>query len=92
MESPIAAPPRRAALAFIFITVLLDILAFGLIIPVLPHLIKSFVGGSIDQATVWHGLFATAFMVHVYKTLARGAGLSRLSPRPARSAPLRIFL
>ena len=28
-------------------------------------------------------LFATAFMVHVYKTLARRAGLSRLSPRPA---------
>src|SRR6478736_4619647 len=28
-------------------------------------------------------LFATAFMVHVYKSLARRAGLSRLSPRPA---------
>ncbi len=56
-------PVRRAALAFIFITVLLDILAFGLIIPVLPHLIKQFVGGDIAQATVWHGLFATAFMV-----------------------------
>jgi len=30
---------RRAALAFIFVTVLIDILAFGLIIPVLPHLL-----------------------------------------------------
>jgi len=62
-DTPTAPPVRRAALAFIFITVLLDILSFGLIIPVLPHLLKSFVGGDIAQATLWHGLFATAFMV-----------------------------
>jgi DHA1 family tetracycline resistance protein-like MFS transporter len=61
-------PVRKAALAFIFVTVLLDILSFGLIIPVLPHLIKSFVGGSVAQATVWHGLFATAFMVMQFFT------------------------
>jgi DHA1 family tetracycline resistance protein-like MFS transporter len=64
VDDPTAAPPaRRAALAFIFFTVLLDILSFGLIIPVLPHLLKSFAGGDIAQATLWHGLFATAFMV-----------------------------
>jgi CysZ protein len=28
-------------------------------------------------------LFATAFMVHVYKSLARRAGMGRLAPRPA---------
>src|SRR5688500_3549044 len=54
---------RRAALAFIFFTVLLDILAFGLIIPVLPQLLKEFAVGDLAQATLWHGLFATAFMV-----------------------------
>ena len=62
-DTPAAPPARRAALAFIFFTVLLDILSFGLIIPVLPHLLKSFAGGDIAQATLWHGLFATAFMV-----------------------------
>jgi DHA1 family tetracycline resistance protein-like MFS transporter len=62
-EAPAAPPVRRAALAFIFFTVLLDILAFGMIIPVLPQLLKSFAGGDIAQATLWHGLFATAFMV-----------------------------
>ena len=41
---PEVRPVRRAAVAFIFITVFLDILAFGLIIPVFPHLIASFVG------------------------------------------------
>lgn len=64
MDANAAAPPaRRAALAFIFFTALLDILAFGLIIPVLPQLLKQFAGGDIAQATLWHGLFATAFMV-----------------------------
>jgi DHA1 family tetracycline resistance protein-like MFS transporter len=58
-------PPRarRAALVFIFFTVLIDVLAFGMIIPVLPHLLKEFTGGDISQATVWHGVFATSFMV-----------------------------
>lgn len=57
------APARRAALVFIFITVLLDILAFGMIIPVLPHLIASFLGGDLGRAAVMHGLFASVFMV-----------------------------
>ena len=56
-------PVRRAAVAFIFITVFLDILAFGLIIPVFPHLIASFVGNDLSEAAKWHGIFATAFMV-----------------------------
>ncbi len=65
MNSPsdVIAGPRRAAVAFIFITVFLDILAFGLIIPVFPHLIASFVGGNLSEAAKWHGVFATAFMV-----------------------------
>ena len=61
-----AAPPfgpRKAALAFILITVTLDMLAFGLIIPGFPHLIASFVDNDIPTATLWHGLFMTAFMV-----------------------------
>jgi len=56
-------PVRQAALNFILITVFLDILAFGLIIPVFPHLIASFVGGNISVAAQWHGVFATAFMI-----------------------------
>ena len=34
---------RRAALAFIFVTIVLDMLALGMIIPVLPHLIEDFI-------------------------------------------------
>ena len=64
MQTPQVPPrARRAALVFIFFTVLIDVLAFGMIIPVLPHLLKEFTGGDISQATVWHGVFATSFMV-----------------------------
>lgn len=41
---------RRAALIFIFITVLIDVLSFGVIIPVLPGLVRHFTGGDYVQA------------------------------------------
>ena len=63
-QSPaLAAPRHRAALNFIFVTVMLDMLAFGIIIPVLPHLIVELIGGSISKAAVWAGAFATLFML-----------------------------
>lgn len=52
---------RKAALAFIFITVLIDVLAFGVIIPVLPHLVQQMVGGNISTAAWWVGGFGVAF-------------------------------
>jgi DHA1 family tetracycline resistance protein-like MFS transporter len=56
-------PRRRAAVIFIFVTVLIDILSFGIIIPVLPHLIIELVGGSIAHAAVWVAAFGTLFML-----------------------------
>ena len=56
-------PARRAALIFIFFTVLIDILAFGLIIPVLPHLIKTIGNYDFGQAAVVSGWFSVAFSV-----------------------------
>ncbi len=86
MDSPVPAPivpARRAALAFIFFTVLLDVLSFGLIIPVLPHLLKQFVGGQVSVATQWHGAFATAFMaMQFFMTPIQGALSDRFGRRP----------
>ncbi|HET9817728.1 MAG TPA: TCR/Tet family MFS transporter [Rhodanobacteraceae bacterium] len=56
-------PRRRAAVIFVFVTVLIDILSFGIIIPVLPHLIVELVGGSIAHAAVWTAAFGTLFML-----------------------------
>ena len=78
-----AAPPRRAAIVFIFITVLIDILAFGLIIPVLPHLIESFLGGDVSQAAIWYGWFSTAYMtMQFFFTPVQGALSDWLGRRP----------
>jgi MFS transporter, DHA1 family, tetracycline resistance protein len=40
---------RKAAIGFIFITVLIDVLSFGVIIPILPKLIKEFAGEEISR-------------------------------------------
>ena len=86
MHAPTAnqAPPaRRAALAFIFVTILVDVLAFGLIIPVLPQLLKKISGGVLADATVWHGLFATGFMVmQFFFSPIQGALSDRFGRRP----------
>jgi DHA1 family tetracycline resistance protein-like MFS transporter len=52
---------RKAALVFILITVALDMIAVGIIIPVLPTLILNFLGGSAPRAAEWIGIFATVF-------------------------------
>ncbi|WP_395320535.1 TCR/Tet family MFS transporter [Variovorax sp. UC74_104] len=64
MSQPLQAPrARRAALAFIFVTVLIDFLAFGLILPGLPHLVERLAGGSTATAAYWIAVFGTAFAV-----------------------------
>src|SRR5512132_1052272 len=54
-------PVRRAALAFIFVTVVLDVLALGVVIPVLPGLVKDFLHGDSGRAAEYFGLFGTVF-------------------------------
>jgi len=52
---------RPGATIFIFVTVLIDMLTFGMIGPVLPKLIASFVGNDFAHAAQIIGLFATAW-------------------------------
>ena len=53
--------PSRAAFAFIFITVALDMLALGIIIPVLPKLVVEFEGGNVAHAARIVGVFGFAW-------------------------------
>lgn len=53
--------PRRAAFAFVFVTVMLDMFAIGIIIPVLPNLIEDFMGGDTAEAAEIYGVFVTAW-------------------------------
>ena len=62
-QATAAAPrgPRRATVAFIFVTVVIDVLAIGLIIPVLPRLVEQFMGGDTARAASVYGMFGTAW-------------------------------
>ncbi|QIL74789.1 TCR/Tet family MFS transporter [Hymenobacter sp. HDW8] len=59
---------RKAALGFIFITLLLDVIGFGIIIPVLPTLIRELIGGTLSEAAQYGGwmLFAFAGMQFLF--------------------------
>jgi DHA1 family tetracycline resistance protein-like MFS transporter len=58
--TPSPRPGRQAAMPFIMATVLIDMVALGLIIPVLPALVGTFTGSQADQA-FWYGAVAFAF-------------------------------
>ena len=57
------APSRKAAISFIFITLLIDVTGLGLIIPVMPKLIESLTGGSISDASRWGGWLTFAYAI-----------------------------
>ena len=63
--SAVPRPPggdaRRGALVFIFITVLIDSVGFGIILPVLPQLIMQLTGVSIDRAAPYGGWLAAVY-------------------------------
>lgn len=59
---------RSAAMGFIFVTVLIDVIGFGIIIPVMPKLIQTLAGGDISRASSIGGLlmFTYAFMQFIF--------------------------
>jgi DHA1 family tetracycline resistance protein-like MFS transporter len=63
MTTHIAGGKRQAALGFIFVTAVLDVLSLGVMIPVLPNLVKAFAGGDTARAADWVVLFATTWGV-----------------------------
>lgn len=56
-----AKPVRGAAFAFIFGTALINAISFGIMIPILPNLIKQFSGGDTAVASEWTVLFSTVW-------------------------------
>lgn len=74
---------RAAAITFIFITVVLDILALGIVIPVLPVLVEEFLGGDTARAASVFGLFGTvwALMQFVFAPIL-GSLSDRFGRRP----------
>ncbi len=54
---------RNLPILFILITVVIDSMGIGLIMPVMPDLIPEVTGGDLAGAAVWGGVLATAFAV-----------------------------
>ena len=78
-----ASAPRGAAVAFIFVTILLDMMALGVVIPVLPKLIESFVNNDTASAARIFGLFGTAWALMQFLFSPIIGGLSdRFGRRP----------
>ncbi len=74
---------RRAAFAFIFITVLLDMLAFGIIVPVLPQLVVTLGGGDTASGAAIFGVFGTVFAAaQFFSAPVLGALADRFGRRP----------
>ena len=61
LDAP-AASRRQAAMPFIMITVLIDMMSIGLIVPVLPALVGTFTSSQSEQAW-WYGAITLAFSV-----------------------------
>ena len=54
---------KSAAIGFIFITMLIDITGWGIIIPVIPKLIKELINGDISEAAKYGGWLTFAYAI-----------------------------
>lgn len=56
-------PSKKPAIGFIFITLLIDITGWGLIIPVMPKLIEQLINGDVSTAARWAGWLGFAYAI-----------------------------
>lgn len=79
----------RLPVLFIMITVVLDAMGIGLIMPVMPDLLREVSGGTLAQAAIWGGILSTAFAVMQF---IFGPVIGNLSDRHGRRPVLLIAL
>ncbi|PIE12664.1 MAG: tetracycline resistance MFS efflux pump [Rhodobacterales bacterium] len=81
--------PNRLPLIFIVMTVVIDAMGVGLIMPVMPALIREVQGGDLANAAIWGGILSTAFAVMQFLF---GPVIGALSDRYGRRPVLLVSL
>ncbi|MET4137740.1 TCR/Tet family MFS transporter [Pedobacter sp. UYP1] len=83
------ASPKKSAIGFIFITLLIDFTGFGIIIPVLPKLIEELTGGGLSVAALYGGYLTISYSVMQFISAPVLGGLSdKFGRRPILLASL----
>ena len=80
---------KRLAFTFIIITLTIDAMGIGLIIPVMPDLLQQIEGGDLGNAAIWGGILATVFAVMQF---IFGPTIGSLSDRFGRRPVLLVSL
>ncbi|MES1158759.1 MAG: TCR/Tet family MFS transporter [Terricaulis silvestris] len=84
--------PGKHALAFIFTTVLIDTIGFGIVLPVMPDLIVSMTGKPVAEATLIAGFLLSTYAVMQFVCGPIMGNLSdRYGRRPVLVASLAAF-
>ena len=78
---------RQAAFGFIFASALMNSVSFGIMIPILPNLIRQFTGGDTAAASEWNMVFGTTWGLMQF---FMGPILGMLSDRVGRRPVLLI--
>ncbi|WP_411820693.1 TCR/Tet family MFS transporter [Hyphococcus formosus] len=87
-----ARAPGRYALLFIFITVMLNMIGYGVIMPVMPQLIMEVTGEGISAAAKWGGYLAVAYAAMQFLMMPIIGGLSdRFGRRPVLLTSLAAY-
>lgn len=85
-------PSSKFSVAFIMVTLTLDAIGFGLILPVMPLLLQEVSGGDIAQAALWAGILLGGFAVMQFLFGPVLGNLSdRFGRRPVLLASLAIL-
>ncbi|HEX5170905.1 MAG TPA: TCR/Tet family MFS transporter [Cyclobacteriaceae bacterium] len=78
-----------AAVGFIFVTLLIDVIGLGIIIPVLPKLIAELIHGDVTDASVWGGWLMSSYAIVQFAFAPVIGGISdRYGRRPVLLASL----
>ncbi len=80
---------HRLPLLFILVTLMINSMGIGLVIPVMPRLIQEVEAGTIAQAALWGGIFTTAYAIMQFLC---GPLLGSLSDRYGRRPVLLVTL